>query len=154
LALMAFAPDKPLWFGLAAGLSVGVRLIGVALTASGMIWTFARPGSFRARVGRAALAFAPTVVVQFAWMLYVRAQHGGDAREFGWYGPLWPLVRKLVGVNLWWFWPAEAAGWTTAVAKIALLATFAIVCVIGWRRANESTARLLAAAGLIVVMYD
>jgi hypothetical protein len=154
LGLMVFAPDQPLLYGLTAGLSVGVRLIGVALTGAGMLWTAARPGPLRARLGRAALVLAPSVIVELAWLMYVRAHHGGDAREFGWYGPVSPLIRKLIGVTLWWFWPAEAHGAWTAIAKAVVLIVFAAVCIAAWRRGDARTRRLLAAAALLVVMYD
>jgi hypothetical protein len=154
LGLMTFYPDRPLLYGVAAGLGVGVRVIGIALTGAGMLWTFARPGTARARVGRAAIVFAPSMLVELAWLLYVRAHHGTDARAFGWYGPAMPLVRKLFGVTLWWFWPAEAHGAWTAVAKGAVFITFAIASVVAWRRGDARERRLLAAAALIAIVYD
>jgi hypothetical protein len=154
LALMVFYPDRPLTYGIAAGLSVGVRLIGVALTAAGMLWTFARPGSPRARASRATLVFAPTVLLELGWLLYARAHHGGDARAFGWYGPALPLLGKLIAVNLRWFWPTEAHTAWTGIAKSVILMTFAIVAIGAWRHGNARERRLLAAAALLVVLYD
>jgi hypothetical protein len=154
IALMVRRPDRPLTYGATAALSLGVRLIGVALTGAATLWAFSRPGNLRTRATRAALAFAPSLVLEAIWLGYVAANHGGDARHFGWYGPAIPLMRKLLGINLWWFWPMPdtVSGAWVVVVKVIMVALFVALLVCAWR---ETRARpLLTVLGLVFVLYN
>jgi hypothetical protein len=156
IGLMVIRADRPIEYGVAAALGLGVRLIGVALTGAATLWAFAQPGKLGARVSRAAIAFVPSVIVEGIWQTYVRANHAADARVFGWYGPALPLFRRLIGVNLWWFWPTPASvtGAWVGVLKIVLLVAFIAVTWAAWRRGDARPRRLLAATALIVVTYN
>ena len=156
IGLMVEAPDRPLAYGLTAALGLGVRLIGVALTGAAMVWAFATPGSLWQRVRRAALAFVPSILVELPWLAYVHANHAGDDRHFGYYGPLGMLIRKLIGMNLWWFWSLGTGGTLVALAKLVILALFVVIVVGALRTAERGSrlTRLLAAIGLVVVCYD
>jgi len=154
IALMVRRPDRPLAYGATAALSLGVRLIGVALTGAATLWAFSRPGTLRTRATRAALAFAPSLVLEAIWLGYVAANHGGDARHFGWYGPAMPLMRKLLGINLWWFWPMPdtVSGAWVVIVKVIMVALFVALLVCAWR---ETRARpLLTVLGLVFVLYN
>jgi hypothetical protein len=154
IALMVKRPDRPLVYGVTAALSLGVRLIGVTLTGAATLWAFSRPGTLRTRATRAALAFAPSLVLEAIWLGYVAAHHGGDARHFGWYGPAMPLMRKLLGINLWWFWPTPDTvhgAWVVAM-KGVMLVLFVAVVARAWR---DNRARLLlTVVGLVFVLYN
>lgn len=151
IALMVWRPDRPLAYGVSAALGLGVRLIGVALSGAAALWALAQPGTIRSRVARATLVFAPSVVVQGVWLAYVNAHHGGDARHFGWYGPAGPLMRKLVGINLWWFWPTEGP---VVVMKVIMVILFVALIICGWRRAGIEQRRLLVIVATIGVLYN
>jgi hypothetical protein len=154
IALMVMRPDRPLAYGLTAALSLGVRLIGVALTGAATLWAFSRPGTLRVRAARATLAFVPSLVLEAIWLGYVAAHHGGDARHFGWYGPALPLMRKLLGINLWWVWPTPdtvTGAWVVAMKGVMLVLCVALI-VRAWR---DTRARpLLAVLGLVFALYN
>jgi len=154
IALMVTRPDRPLAYGATAALALGVRLIGVALTGAATLWAFSRPGNLRTRATRAAIAFVPSIVLQGIWLAYVAANHGGDARKFGWYGPAMPLVRKLLGINLWWFWPTPdtVSGVWVVGMKGVMLVLFVVLIASAWR---DNRARpLLTILGLVFVLYN
>jgi hypothetical protein len=156
IVLMVLRPDLPLIYGVAAALALDVRLIGVALTGAVTLYAAAQPGTVGERAKRAALAFAPSVVVESIWLAYVAANHGGDARHLSWYGPALPLFRKLVGINLWWFWPTP--GGVTGVWVVAMKAIMAILfvalIVCAWRRAGPQARRLIVIIGIVFVLYN
>jgi hypothetical protein len=156
IALMVLRPRQPLAYGATAALALGVRLIGVAITGAATLWAIAQPGTMRARASRAAQAFVPSVIAESAWIAYIVANRGGDQRKFGWYGPAIPLFRKLLGVNLWWFWPTPGAMtgvWIEATKAIMVVAFVAIV-VSAWRLGATPAKRLLGVLALIFVLYN
>jgi hypothetical protein len=106
------------------------------------------------RAARATIAFVPSIVVEGIWLAYVAANHGGDARHFGWYGPAMPLMRKLLGINLWWFWPMPdtVSGAWVVVVKVIMVALFVALLVCAWR--DPRARPVLTVLGLVFVLYN
>ena len=67
--LMVTRSAKPLGYGLAAAAAAAVRYAGLSLAGAAALWAFAQPGELRARVRRAAVAIAPTLLLAFAWIV-------------------------------------------------------------------------------------
>jgi hypothetical protein len=72
LACMMRRPDRPLWYGLFAGIAGITRYAGLALGAACVAWALAQPSDARTRARRAALAGGPTLVLMLGWLVRTR----------------------------------------------------------------------------------
>ena len=158
LALMVFS-QRPWTYGLAAAAAGMVRFAGAAATGAAVLWAFGLEGSRRDRLRRAAIAAAPTLVLQVAWVLRAAAE-SAEVRRFGLRGGLGPSFREL-GVTLGgWLAPSLPAGWAQAALAVAVGALALAVLLRAWRprpgaaaAPREPPGRFLAAAALLAGCY-
>jgi hypothetical protein len=162
VAFMLFS-DRPWTYGATAAAAALVRYAGAGAVVAAGLWAFGRRGSARRRVGRAALAAAPGIVLQAAWMLR-GAFEGGEARHLAWQGALAPTMRDLGGTLGAWLAPLVPGG-AAQVAVAVLAAGVAMAAIISAARelrrgadgaggAGDTTVRrLLAAIGVMALGY-
>jgi hypothetical protein len=148
LLLMVRAPDRPLGYGSAAALASLVRYAGVAVSGAAALWALARPGPVRRRLAGAALALAPTALLQGAWTLRTHAQ-AASLRSFGLKGDLGPTLSEGWRTLTEWLAPGIAHPLLGPVVALAVIALVAVV--IG--RAFGRERPFLLAAGLVSACY-
>lgn len=142
LALMLRARERPLAYGGVAALAGLVRYAGVALGAAAAVWALAGAGGWRRRLARAALAFAPSALVQGAWALRARAE-SADVRTFGLTGGLGPTLREGWTTLTTWLAPGIDAA---ALRAVAALLVAAAACWLVWSAARKERGFFLAMA--------
>jgi hypothetical protein len=154
LVVMLRRPDRPIAYGVVAALAGLVRYAGVSVGATAALWAVSRPGTLRLRMGRAALAAAPTLLVQVAWTLRTRAQ-SGTVRTLGINGDLGATLREGLGTVQDWLAPNLGPTGIRAVSALLLAGLAALLVWGGVRRDRRPFALLGAAAvcyaGLVLV---
>lgn len=166
LAAMVYAPGRPLRAGVTAALGAMVRYAGASLVGAVVLWAFARRAPLRDRVRRAALAAAPAVLLEGAWVVRTRLAAGGAhaIRRFALYGKLGPT---LVGGGVTlrnWLVPDTDPEWPLPHRGLVALATGAVLVtllVVGARAARSDARagarrdawRVLRACALLVACY-
>ena len=172
LAAMVLAPQRPLRAALPAAVGVMTRYAGASLVGAVALWTFLQPGTWRARLGRAAIALIPALVLQGAWVLRTRAVAGTkEIRKFALYGDLAPTLAEGGRTLTAWLIPDASTGTDAlrhrpALAVAAGVVLLALVSIGAWydRRAPRATGArddhglstawgLLAATSLLLVCY-
>ena len=176
LAAMVRAPDRPLRAGLPAAVGILTRYAGAALVGAAVLWALLRKGSLAERVRRAAIALAPAVILQGAWVLRTRRVAGTrEIRKFALYGHLETTLREGADTIAQWLVPDPAIDGALMphhdLIALAALTALAVVVALGvwhawhphWRWARDADAegddrmrdarRLLAAAGLLLACY-
>ena len=148
LLLMVRSPDRPLGYGIVAAFASMVRYAGVALSGAAALWALARPGTLRRRLVGAALALAPTVLLQGAWTVRTHAE-SANLRSFGLKGGLGPTLAEGWQTLTTWLAPGVAP--PLLVTAIALLVVVLGAAALG--RALPRERPLLSAAGLVAVCY-
>jgi len=118
LALMTYS-SKPWTYGLAAAAAGFVRYAAVASTGAVALWAYAMGGSRRERLRRAAVAAAPSVVVQTLWVLRSAAE-AGEVRSFGLRGGLGATFRELMSTLGAWLAPSVPGAWTQGALAVAV----------------------------------
>jgi hypothetical protein len=158
LALMTFS-RKPWTYGIAAAAAGFVRYAAFASTGAAVLWAYGLGGSHRERLRRAAIAAAPTVVLQVAWWLRAAAE-SAELRSFGVRGGLGPSFRELAGTLGGWLAPSVPVAWAQALLAVAVGGVAVAVLAHAARRPASARAglrpplqRLLAAAGLLAACY-
>jgi hypothetical protein len=151
LAAMVRAVDKPIVSGVLAGVASIVRYAGLSLVGGVVLWQFARAGTIRQRITRAAIAALPAIVIQGAWVLRTMHSAGkGSIRQISIYGQLLPTLHEGWSTISAWLVPGmgELLGIFVALGVVALIA-FAI-----WE-SRPLRARMSAgvAAALLTVCY-
>ena len=148
LALMLRRPDRPLVYGIVAALAGLVRYAGAAVGGAAALWAVSPPGTPRQRLGRAALAVAPTLLVQAAWTLRTRAE-SGSLRELGIRGHVGATLREGLETLEGWLAPSVAhAGFRILLAPlVAVLAAVALW--LGTRRDRP----LFTLLGIVALCY-
>jgi hypothetical protein len=146
--LMVRSPDRPLRYGIAAALASLVRYAGVSLGGAAALWALSRPGTLRRRLAAAALALAPTVLLQGAWTLRTYAESAG-VRTFGLRGGLGPTLAEGWATLTAWLVPGVAHPLIGTVIALVVVGLAAVV--VG--RAVGRARSLLAAAGLASACY-
>jgi len=109
LALMTYS-SRPWTYGVAAAAAGLVRYAAVASTGAVALWAYAAGGSRRERLRRAAVAAAPSVVVQTLWVLRSAAE-AGEVRSFGLRGGLGATFRELTATLGAWLAPSAPGAW-------------------------------------------
>jgi len=141
LGLMAAERTRAPVLGLVSGAAVMVRYAGVALPLAAAIWCVSRPGTWRARLVRGALAVLPGAAAFVLW-----SRWAGGVREYGWKGRLWPTA--VEGWHTLQGWIVPGAG--TSVARSAV--TLLLLAGAAWLLATTAH-RVLAASGLLAACY-
>ena len=155
LALMTRSA-RPVTYGLAAAAAGIVRYAAVSATGAVALWAWAQGGDVRARLRRAVVAAAPSVLLQTAWTVRT-AIEAGELRSFGVRGSLGPSVRELAGTLGRWLAPLVPSGWVQALAAVAVVV--AVGAVVASRRGAPrgtgelAASRLVAAAGVLAACY-
>ena len=148
LALMLRRPDRPLAYGVVAALAGLVRYAGVAMGGAAVLWAVSRPGARRRRVRRAALAAAPTLLVQAAWALRTRAE-SGTVRTLGVNGDVGGTLQEGLATLENWLAPNVAPAGLRAVLAL-LLAVLAVLLL--WRGARRDRP-LFTLLGIVALCY-
>jgi hypothetical protein len=159
--LMAFS-SRPWTYGLTAAAAGSVRFAGAAAMGAAVLWAFGRSGDLRARLKRAALAAAPGLLLEGAWMLR-KSLEWGEASGLGLKGRLGPSFAQL-GVTLdAWLAPLVPSPWVQipVALAVAALALTVVLRAAGTPAAPGSDAarsrrppgRLLQAAILLAACY-
>jgi hypothetical protein len=153
LGLMVADRPRPVALGIAGAAALLVRYAGVAVSCAAALWCFARPGTARQRVARAALVAGPATAAFLFW-----SQWAGEVREYGWLGGNLPAsLAEGWGTLQGWLAPAVPPS-----ALCAVLALGAFVCVTflllrgGWSEAGTAapaTRRLVRACTLLAICY-
>ena len=168
LAAMVLAPDRPLRAGIPAAIAVMTRYAGLSIVGAIALWALAQPGRWRDRIRRAAIAVAPALVLQVAWVLRTKAvAEVTDIRKFAIYGN-WGRSLAQAGITFMaWLVPDPAAD-TDPLAHRALLAVAASVALVSltaigmWHlqraespvsRDERLASRLAQATALLLVCY-
>lgn len=160
LALMTYS-SRPWTYGLAAAAAGFVRYAAVASTGAVALWAYAMGGSRRERLRRAAVAAAPSVIVQTLWVLRSAAE-AGEVRRFGLRGGLGATFRELLATLGSWLAPAVPGAWLRGGVAVAVGAVALGVLVRETRRPRDEDAeakaaparrRFLAAAALLAGCY-
>lgn len=156
LALMTRS-GRPWTYGLTAAAAGLVRYAAVSATGAVVLWAWGAQGGSRiARLRRAAVAAAPSVVLQILWTLRT-ATEAGELRRFGLRGSLGPSFRELAGTLGGWLAPSVPPGWPQAVAAVAVALGVATLAAraLGPRPADAGSpvTRLVAAAGVLALCY-
>lgn len=168
LGAMVLAPDKPLRAGVPAAVAVMTRYAGLSIVAAIALWQLARPGLWRDRFRRAAIAIAPALVLQGVWVVRTRAvAHVSDIRKIALYGKLEKSLTQAGATLSGWLIPdigvdADAIAHRGALALAAALA-LAGLAAMGLRhlRGSDSSAdrkaalasRLTRAASVLLACY-
>ena len=148
LILMVRFPGRPLAAGAVAALAGVVRYAGASLAGAAALWALSRPGTLGRRIGSAALALAPTALLQVAWALRTHAE-SAKVRTFGLKSGLGSTFHEGWGTLTGWL----APGLVPALPRVAVaLAVLAVVAVAVWRAARRERA-FFAATGLVAVCY-
>lgn len=123
LAMMARPRPAPLSEGLAAAAASMVRYAGLAAVGAVVLWELLRDGTARDRLRRAAIAAAPSLVVNLWWWLRA-AQTGGHGavRNFSLYGQLSSTLIEGAATVSAWLVPLVAAPLNSWVAVILIAA--------------------------------
>ena len=156
LACMARERAAPLASGAAAAIASLVRYAGLGAVGAVVLWEFARRGSARERVTRAALAAAPAVLLNAWW--WTRAAHAGGksaVRVFKVYGELGPTLSEGGITAAGWLAPGVGVPWGGWLALVVAIAAAALIGA-GVRRAARESAestRLIRAAALLAAGY-
>jgi len=141
LGLMTAGRTRAPALGLVSGAAVMVRYAGVALPLAAAIWCVSRPGTWRARLMRGAVAALPGAAAFVLW-----SRWAGGVREYGWKGHLWPTVVEGWQTLQGWLVPGAGASVLRSAVTLLLLAGAA------WLLAAPSH-RVLAASGLLAACY-
>ncbi len=171
LAAMVYAPDRPLRAGVTAALGAMVRYAGASLVGAAVLWAFARRAPLRERVRRAALAAAPAVLLEGAWVVRTRLAAGGAhaIRRFALYGDLGPTLVGGGATLRNWLVPDTDPEWPLPYRGLVALAAGAVlltILVLGTRAARADARaksshddvrshawRILRACALLVACY-
>ena len=172
LAAMVLAPQRPLRAAVPAAIGVMTRYAGASLVGAVALWTVLQPGTWRARLRRAALALTPALALQGAWVLRTRAVASAkEIRKFAIYGDLGPTLAEGGRTLTAWLIPDASTGTDAlrhrpALAVAAGVVLLALVGIGVWydRMAPRATGeredpdrptawRLLVAASLLLVSY-
>jgi len=153
--------SKPWTYGLTAAAAGIVRYAAVASTGAVALWAFGLGGTRRARLHRAVVAAAPSVIVQTAWTIR-SALEGGEVRKFGLRGNLAATFHELAGTLGGWLAPAVPRPSLQAALALAVAALGGLLLVSqATARPAEAEAgasapvrrRMLAAAALLASCY-
>ncbi|MEO7086040.1 MAG: hypothetical protein ABI442_08200 [Gemmatimonadaceae bacterium] len=156
LALTRRAP--PVVSGILAAVAALVRYAGVSVGAAVVLWELLSPGELKRRIARAAIAVAPTVVLQGAWTIYVSATSGPKSiRELGIYHGFGATLAEGGRTIAAWLAPTSdepgiARLWIGALLVVAAGTLVAL----GVRRAireKHPALRALAACGCLLACY-
>ncbi|MDP9266266.1 MAG: hypothetical protein M3O91_09160, partial [Chloroflexota bacterium] len=151
LAAMIEARERPLVAGGLAGLASIVRYAGLSLVWAALLWNFARAGTTRQRVSRAALAALPAIVLQGAWVVRTMESAGPSAiREISIYGQLQSTLREGWGTASAWLLPGVGGKWGMIAAAGAVLLLG--VAMVSSRQRGERREPALASA-LLAICY-
>ena len=169
LAAMVYAPDQPLRAGITAALGAMVRYAGASLVGAVVLWAFARRAPLRERVRRAAIATAPALLLEGAWVVRTRIAAGGAhaIRRFALYGGLGPTLVGGGATLRDWLVPETDPEWPLPHrGLIALAAAMVLVTLLilgtnaaraeartGNRDQGGRAWRVLRACGLLVACY-
>ncbi len=151
VAAMVRAPHRPLISGALAGVASIVRYAGISLVGGVVLWQLARRAPLRVRIGRAALAALPAIVLQGLWVL--RTVHGAGPsaiRRLSIYGEITSTLREGWRTTSAWLVPGMSEVWGIFVGVgVAILIAVAI-----WesRPLRERLAPAMAAL-LLAVCY-
>jgi hypothetical protein len=148
LWLMLRAPARPLSYGVAAALAGAVRYAGVSLGGAAALWALSRPGTPRHRLGAAALALAPTVLVQGGWALRLDLESATE-RSFGFTSGLGATLQEGWDTVTRWLAPGvEQPALRVVIACLVLVVAVALIVGAARRRRDW-----LAATGLVAACY-
>jgi hypothetical protein len=156
LAMMTRERPAPFASGSCAALASMVRYAGLGIVGAVVLWEFARRGSARERITRAALAAAPAIVVNAWWWL--RAAHAGGrsaVRVFKVYGEFGPTLTEGGVTTAGWLAPGVGLPWGGLIAAGVAIAAGTLVW-LGVRRAAREHAeitRIIRAAALLAAGY-
>ena len=148
LTLMLRRPDRPLAYGVGAALAGLVRYAGAAVGAAGALWALRRPGTPRQRLGHAALAAAPTLLVQAAWALRTRAE-SGTVRTLGVNGDVGSTLREGLATLEDWLAPNVVPAGIRAVPALLVAVLAVLLLARGTRRERP----LFSLLGLVALCY-
>ena len=158
LVLMTWS-RRPWTYGLAAAAAGIVRYAAVGSTGAVALWAYGTTGSRSERLRRAAVAAAPSVILQTLWTIR-SAIEGGEIRTFGLRGNLDATFRELMSTLGAWLAPSVPAGWASGVLAVAVGVVAVAVLAREARRtaaaADDSAAprrRFLCAAALVAGCY-
>lgn len=118
LLLMTYS-RRPWTYGLAAAAAGIVRYAAVGTTGAVALWAYGTTGGRGERLRRAAVAAAPSVVLQTIWTIR-SAIEGGEVRSFGLRGNLPATFRELTSTLGGWLAPSVPAGWIAGVVAVAV----------------------------------
>jgi hypothetical protein len=122
LAAMIRAPERPLIAGAFAALASIARYAGLSLVGGVVLWNLARAGSLRQRLGRAAIAAIPAVVLQGAWVLRtVRSAGPSSIRQISIYGEVASTLREGWTTASAWLLPGAGRAWGMIAAGVVVL---------------------------------
>ena len=143
-------PDRPSVAGLLAGAGNLVRYAGAFLVAGVTIWSVLQSGSWRQRIGRAAVAALPGAALHLYWRVAGIDPGGGLASSA--YGGVAQALREGWSTGLSWLVPG-ASGAPALVSGVVLLLLLAVVWWRALRTAGDEIRRLLLASALLAVLY-
>ncbi|MGA2382289.1 MAG: hypothetical protein ABSG61_02535 [Gemmatimonadales bacterium] len=158
LALMVLS-KRPFLYGITAAAAGLVRYAAVPAGGAAVLWAFGRHGSMRDRLGRAALAALPSVLLSGALMLRSLLMESGATHSIALHGGLGPALRELGLTLVAWLVPLAPA--RLPAALLAIVIAGAVVAVL-LNAASKRTERpeaasasrpLLAAAALLAACY-
>lgn len=164
LAAMVWWPDRPLRAGLPAAAGVMTRYAGAAVVAALAVWMLMQPGTWLVRLRRAAIAIAPSALLEVAWIVRTRLAAGpGEIREFAVYGNVGPTLCQGLATLIAWLAP-DIPGAPSPMAHrglIALTGAIALLALVtmGAARARRDAERepfawrIVTASALIIVCY-
>jgi len=151
LMTMVSAREQPLVSGTLAALASMVRYAGLAVVGGVVLWQFLRAGTLRERIGRAAAAALPAILLQGAWVTRTVHKAGSSSiRDLSWYGELGPTLREGWHTIAAWLVPDMSQLWSSFAAICVVILLLAVL----WRarplRAEQAVA---LAAGVLAACY-
>jgi len=150
IAEMVRRPGRPALAGLLAGAGNLVRYAGAFLVAGVALWSALQPGSWRQRMGCAAVATLPGAALHLYWRAAGIDPGGGLAASA--YGGVGQALREGWNTGLDWLVPG-VSGRLALVIGVVLLLLLAVIWWRAFRTASDGIRRLLLAAALLAVLY-
>ena len=129
LGLMVHKPERSWAYGLTAALANSVRYAEIAAVAAAALWAFARPGGWRVRLRRTALAGIPALLIQGAWLFRERlAEARTPFATVGRFAGMTGTVEQGIGRIGAWLVPSPVL--PTPLIPLAALALVAVLALV------------------------
>jgi len=156
LAAMVRSPERPLRYGVLAGLASMVRYVGVGVPAAAVVWAFAQPAQWKVRLQRAVLAGLPALILNVIWL--IRCSIGTDHVPLGLDSLDTNLAANLeearAALGEWLAPSLSESKWETPLAALVALVLVVLMVRLAlrqpWQRwSEELVTRFFLAAGLL-----